>query len=171
MLRSSGWSSCTRGPRAARLGPVPLRTGHRSGLGAGGAGEHGRMGVCAGPLGEDINGRTFERRGAILLRGRRPRAAMPSTTSSRPTSSKGPGLIADASGPGRLRAAPDQPLARGSATPSAPEWQTVGSGCMSLLPDLHCVGGVGLHFAVAVSWQRHCADGPKRPLDGEQARR
>jgi hypothetical protein len=51
------------------------------------------------------------------------------------------------------------------------EWQTVASGCMSLLPDLHCVGDVCLHFAVAVSRQRHCANGPKRPLNGEQARR
>jgi hypothetical protein len=42
---------------------------------------------------------------------------------------------------------------------------------MSLLPDLHCVGDFRLHFAVAVSLQRHCASGPKGPLDGEQARR
>ncbi len=32
---------------------------------------------------------------------------------------------------------------------------------MSLLPDLHCVGDVRFHFAVAVSRQRHCANGPK----------
>jgi hypothetical protein len=37
---------------------------------------------------------------------------------------------------------------------------------MSLLPDLHCVGDVRFHFAVAVSRQRHCANGPKRPLNG-----
>ena len=50
-------------------------------------------------------------------------------------------------------------------------WQTVDSGCMSLLPDLHCVRDVRLHFAVAVSRQRHCANGPKRPSNGEHARR
>ena len=33
------------------LGPVTVRAGHRSGLGTGGAGQHGRMGVCTGPPG------------------------------------------------------------------------------------------------------------------------
>lgn len=40
---------------------------------------------------------------------------------------------------------------------------------MSLLPDLRRVGSVGFRFVVAVSRQRHCANGPKRPLDGEQS--
>ncbi len=51
--------------RAARLGPVTVRTGHRSGLGTGGAGQHGRMGVCTGPPGRGHKWAHFGRRGAI----------------------------------------------------------------------------------------------------------